>query len=456
MEWMRRSVWCVGLVLAVLMASARGVRAANGGDADARCAQPSAGQGPVVGSEDEATAPPLRVEYQDGLRVSTVDGSFTLVLDGTSQMDFRYGRVGANERSTFLIRRAQLGAAGTFERLIEWRVKYEMASIEAGTTPRRVALEETYVGLRLRRWAVLRMGLLKVPLESEFTKTAHRSLDFAERSWASRISPGRDMGVQVAGDVGTGQLDYTLGFFNGASNDSAGKATHDSNSAKDWAGQLRLHPWACAQKPALRGLQLSAGFTSGGNDGDPITAFVSQETDVKVVVPAPEVVGSGRRERWAVDGQWLAGPVGLKAEYAAMDNDLARGATRGRVRLQAYYASVTWLVTGERKVVDIIRPKRPVGRGRGWGSVELGARLSGFLVDESSHAQGADAQLVDFGQSARRATSVALGVTWRPHALARVMLNYVSDRFSEPLARVQDDMPVRRAQAWLLRLEGDF
>jgi phosphate-selective porin OprO and OprP len=455
MKWMRSLGWAVALVLAVWAAGARRALPATAGDTEAQRAQPDVEQGSPQRSKG-VMAPPLRVYYEDGLRVATADGSFTFLLDGTSQMDFRYGRVGANERSTFLIRRAQLGVSGTFHRLIEWRVKYEMASVEAGTAPRKVALEETYVGVRLRPWAILRMGLLKVPLESEFTKTAHRNLDFAERSWASRISPGRDMGVQLAGDVGAGRLDYALGLFNGASNDSAGKATNDSNNAKDWAGQLRLRPWASAQRSQLSGFQLSGGFTSGRNDGDPIAAFVSQETDVRVVSPASEVVGSGRRERWAVDGHWLVGPVGLKAEYAVMDNDLAHGAARGRLRLRAYYASVTWLVTGERKVTDIVRPKRPVGDGRGWGSIEVGARLSGLSTDESSHGDGADARLVDLGRSARRATNVALGVTWRPHALARVMLNYVSDRFSDPLTRVEGGIPVGRAHAWLLRVQADF
>ena len=100
--------------------------------------------------------------------------------------------------------------------------------------------------------------------------------------------------------------------------------------------------------------------------------------------------------------------------------------------LDAYYAALVWLVTGERPafrqgVVQPIVPRNRVGRG-GWGAWAIGLRYDHF--EAGSNVYG---NLVEPGNSVRKADAYTVGLTWYLNPLTRFMLGYTRTEFDRPL-----------------------
>jgi phosphate-selective porin OprO and OprP len=404
--------------------------------------------------EKPSPNPPFTVVYKDGILASTADGNFTFRLDGSIQVDARFVEA---RPDTFGIRRAQFGAQATLFKYTEFRFQVEFATIDRTSTfsPSRVGLESAYAGLLFCPELKLRAGVFKVPFESEYSYTSDWYTDFLERSWVRRIIPGRDEGVMLHGELWK-RVDYQTGLFDGSMNDSGSKNAFDTNDPKDFALHVRFRPFP-SRGPALKGLHVGGGYTVGGARGDPIGSISSQETEVTVLRFEPGVSGGERRTRWAAEAYWLVGPVGLKGEYAEMDTDLVRGGAQAELALSAYFVSATWLVTGEEKTSGLIRPRRNFDPGKGgWGSVEIGARLSGLHANRELSVGSDASRPADPLQFTNEVTTLTLGITWRPNPASRVMVNYVWDSYGRPLRVTPSGKLDDGSRGWLVRVQADF
>ena len=106
----------------------------------------------------------------------------------------------------------------------------------------------------------LRAGQFHVPFSLEEYGTSDNFIDFIERSMVNELTPTRDRGVKIYGDLGLmdGIINYNLGGFNGT-----GEDTSDNNGDKDLAFRLEYSPFRTSKSFWLKGLQFAGNVTWG-------------------------------------------------------------------------------------------------------------------------------------------------------------------------------------------------
>lgn len=135
------------------------------------------------------------------------------------------------------------------------------------------------------------------------------------------------------------------------------------------------------------------------------------------------------------------GPVKLQAEYlrANFSGTSAGGASYGR-DIDAYYANLTWLVTGERYADSYrgerlrrVRPKANFAPGKSCcGAWELGLRYSKFDAGDFKSGNASGTSVIP-----STGTSVAdawiFGVKWIVNPNTRFLLSYVRTNFDDTI-----------------------
>jgi phosphate-selective porin OprO/OprP len=282
-------------------------------------------------------------------------------------------------------------------------------------------------------------GRFKIPFGLE-ELTSISDIDFVFRSLAStQLAPARDKGVMVHGRFFGRGLTYQVGVFNGDGDNGRlreeqfpGRTGEAPGLGHSVAGRITaavLRPLVAAESP-LRSLRVGAGYTTtdvpeGLNSlrGEAVYGYDY----------FPPVYVKGRRQRVGVDLDWTPGPVGIKAEWIQVREDRNEQGL-GNVDLSdlvstGYYASGTWLLTGEDKD-DNINPRHPLFRG-GIGGLEVGARYDvlGFGSASTSGAAFRNPRAAHILGNEDRVWTI--GVNWYPVKLVKVVANAIHESLDD-------------------------
>jgi phosphate-selective porin OprO/OprP len=113
------------------------------------------------------------------------------------------------------LRRARLGVGGRFLEEFNFRLEMELAGSLTNTSAFRAQLTDAYANWNRYDSANVRVGQFKTPFGFE-QLYPDPQLTFAERTLASdRLTPGRQLGVQVGGETWSERFNWSLGVFNG-------------------------------------------------------------------------------------------------------------------------------------------------------------------------------------------------------------------------------------------------
>lgn len=360
----------------------------------------------VAFAQDEPA--PAQVSWKDGFKVESPDKDFSLKVSGRLHLD---GRFPLSDESgvdgTFRVRRIRIVTSGRlFEHFI-WKVEPDFAG--SGS------VQEAFVGLDYIDDHTFYMGNFKEPFGLE-TLTSDNWVKLIERSMASNsLSPSYDVGAEVKGKVLEGRIGYGVGIFNG----NGGNAV-DENGDKDFAGRLVIKPFAPADNEWINGIQVGVAVTWGNQSTPDIGGSgVRTQLGSHVYDYAAGVARDGARSRIGFEGAWLAGPFSLSGEYITLTQriDLAgTGATSAPVT--GWYATVSYVITGEDNVLSAIAPNRPFRPGTqdtGPGAWEAVVRVGGITASDD---------LVPYIVGEPEATQFVLGVNWYPENHVRMSANY--------------------------------
>lgn len=297
---------------------------------------------------------------------------------------------------------------------------------------------DVFANWRTFRQAEVQVGRFKVPFGRE-QLISSTEIDFAFRSLASTtIPPAREWGVMFHGRRRQSTLTYEIGIFDG----------DGDNGRLEEAQFQRDDP-----TPPGIGDSLAARVTA-----TPFRVFGDRFETLRVggaygTVHVPEGLNSlrgesfwgttefvepvyvyGRRHRYGAEISYTPGPVGFAAEWMQArearneqglgDVDLSDFITTG------WYASATWLVTGEDKD-DFNNPRRPLFGG-GIGAIELAARFE-QLWFESAEKAGPAFPNPRAENYLRNTDSVwTLGINWYSTRWTRVVANAIHESFEDP------------------------
>lgn len=373
----------------------------------------------LASGEEKPAAPPVQAKAgADGFSVQSEDGAFKLRLGGYAQLDGRFypGDDAKLGTDSFVLRRVRPIVQGTVAKSFDFYINPDFGG---GTT----VLQDAYLDARFTPRFRVRVGKFKEPFGLERLASG-AGLLFVERALPTALAPNRDLGLQVHGELAGGVVGYAGGVFNGVPD--GGSVDTDVNDGKDLAARLFLKPFTRGQGKALKNLGLGFAVTHGNQDG-PLPSYKTGGL-LTFFSYATGASAYGSRTRLSPQASWSYGPVGLLGEWVSSKQDVRRNATTPAVRLEhtAWQAAVAIVLTGEDATPGSVKPKQNFEPGKGWGALELVARVNAFDVDEAAFA----ASLADRSRSARQAQAWGLGLNWYLNRNVKQTLSYERTSFT--------------------------
>ncbi|MGH7509003.1 MAG: OprO/OprP family phosphate-selective porin [Gemmatimonadales bacterium] len=376
-----------------------------------------AAAGAMTGANDR-----VRISAGNGFSIESADGNYSLRLRGYLQSDGRLFPGPETGTDNLLIRRARPILEATAGRYFDFRLMPDFG----GTSP---AIFDAYWEGRFAPQLRVRAGKFKPPIGLERLQSA-TDIAFAERGLPTNLVPSREVGLQVAGDIGEGLLAYQVGVFNGVPDLANGG--DDPSDAKDFAARIFVQPFKTG---ALRELGIGVAGSTGlerGSTGAP--ALPSYRTPGQQVFfrytnsssnPAGNAFADGKRLRLSPQGYFYTGSFGLLGEYVVSRNEVTAAGLTSELGHTAWGATGSFFLTGEKAGFRSPAPRRPFDlEDGGFGAVELVGRYGELELDEASFPAYAA-----IGTSAAKASSWGLGVNWHFTRAVRIAVNYERTSF---------------------------
>jgi phosphate-selective porin OprO and OprP len=387
-------------------------------------------------------APKLSIDDK-GFGLSLPDGSYALKIRGLLQVDGRFFADNDTYEAsdTFLIRRFRPALDGTLFSLVDFRLTPEFAGSA-------VTILDAYVDIHPRPFLRLRAGKMKPPIGLERLQS-DADLPLLERALDQNLSPQRDVGVELWGDVAGGIVNYRVGIFNGDP-DTTADAT-DLNHAKDFEGRLFFQPFKAEGLRAFGNLGIGIAAATGNRKGIlprsvpglPIpstpaaTGLAPFRTSGQLVffqylAPSTDTTGASTvfaHERAThINPQlyYYYGPFGLLAEYLWLKQGVQKGTNIAELTQKSAHATVSFSIGGS-EGWDGSTPEDPFDPAHGhWGALQLAFRVGWLGLDDATFPTYANPL-----QSARSAKAFAGGITWVPRRSFHLAANFEQTRFTD-------------------------
>lgn len=376
-----------------------------------------------------------------GFSIKNAKGDYELQFHGLIQADARFyngdsasattpppGRLSDN----FLLRRVEPTLSGSLGKYVGFLITPEFG----GNSP---TLLDFWGELRFDPAANVRVGRFKEPVGLENLQSS-AALTFIERGLPTDLVPGRDIGLQVHGQLFSQTLSYAVGIFNGGA-DGGDATPPDGDNRHDIAARIFAEPFK--NDPGLLqnlgfGVAGTIGTVAGANGSNAgssansaaiVTAYktVGQQS---FFAYRPATVAEGRRSHLSPQAYWYNNNYGVLAEYVFSRQQLVNGANAGGIANKAYEVTVNYVLTGEDASYKGVKPKSAfkIG-GDGWGAFEIAARTGGLNIDSRAFS-GAAISFADPTTQANSAREYGLAANWYLNNNAKVAVNYEETRFN--------------------------
>jgi len=364
-----------------------------------------------------AAVDPAKVAAEpEGFVVQSANGDYRLQFNSILQADGRFYETDTDRLATdtFLLRSARPILQGTVAKRFDVYLAPDFGQGQS-------LIQDAYLDARFSPKARLRVGKMKTPFGLERLQLESFTL-FVERALPTDIVPNRDVGIQLAGDLGGGVFSYAAALLNGVADGAS--ADLSSGDARDTAVRGFLRPFRKAGGP-LRGLGLGVAATFGRQQGSlPVYRTPGQ---VVFFSYAQGAVADGHRTRFSPQANFYAGPVGVIFEYARSTQRVRKDPAAADVTNQAWQVAASWLITGEGATPNGVRPRKAFDPAKGqWGAFELAARVHGLTVGDEAFARG----FADIRKSARKAAAWGVDLNWYLNRNVKYVVNFEQTKFS--------------------------
>jgi phosphate-selective porin OprO/OprP len=408
---------------------------------------------PALAQTPDAAAPKTKKKDRRGLvwddtRPSIVFGKdINVDFRFKIQMDWRtfdpeQGVGDLGFPGTFDIETKRFGLKGELTKHFEYEIEHEIARpdiVLASDAAKSAKTDWKDVFIKWRTFDPLQIavGRFKMPFGLE-QNTGKSSTDFAYRTLASNtITPARDTGVLANGRFFGRGLTYELGVFQHDGDNGKLKEPQFLESGEkldepgpSFAGRVTaaiLRPLGVPD--ALRGLRIGAAYTTSETP-EGLNSFRGQSV-FGTANFFDRVYVKGRRQRLGGELAWTPGPVGIKGEWMqsreARDNQGNRDQDLSDFLSTGWYASGTWILTGENKSDDIV-PDKPLFQG-GIGAFEIGARYDELSFASARHDGPAFQNPRSDNLIGSKAKTWTIGANWFVNKWVRVVLNGIHEEF---------------------------
>lgn len=383
-------------------------------------------------------------EDEEGLFLRSRDGSAELRLGGLLRAEGRWNGAERRPQSEYDLNLVRLDFRGRFEEVFLFRVQPVLEEEDAG-------LQEAWVGADLFGGRALFMaGRMRVPFGLEELRTQD-FIDFPRFSILHQFTPGPDAGLFLFGRSRSGRWEWNLS----ASNGNGGS---DTTGDKDFAARVAIHPFRDDERTVeaqglagtLERLHVGAAFTVGKQEEEVGGETIDNAVGLPLLRYAPGVLLDGTRTRAGLDAAWHHGPFFAQAELMRIDQEMSLEGTGSDIRYNGGYLDLSYVLTGESKDFEGVRPERPFGRAGGAGAWILALRYSELHTEGELLASG----LVQPETWPGRVRTLELGLNWVLSRHALVRCAWVHSDYSQEV-RVNDAL-VDSEDALILQFQASF
>jgi phosphate-selective porin len=375
--------------------------------------------------------------------IRSTDGQFSISPYGYVDTDYRAYQGDGAPSDTFLVRRARFGFQGNYGSHFDFALLTDAAATTGSV------VRDVYLNIRLRPEFQFQAGQFKVPFGQE-AGTGATNLDFIERGFQAMLYPSsasayRSPGATIHGDIDGGVVQYYLGAFNGR-----GYATANASNESEIIGRLRFYPWRKSKGGWLKELAFGGSVDHARSVGiNHDVSFLGTLPDAAYTF-FPQFPINGNIWRYNGEFTYIRGPFALRGEWDQLQMDRTGIGTlqAGNVgdlslpviRANAYDLSATYILTHEKQPENgtprvkrpTFGPDTPGGQGRGWGSWEVAARITGL------HANEPGANLLNYYTPGfvptfdYHTTEYTVGLNYYPNYWVKYMVNLAIDQLKDP------------------------
>jgi len=373
----------------------------------------------------------IEVVYDEGLHIRTKDKSFDTRIGGVIQSDLIMFDSHYPEDNDFDIRRARLFLEGRLFKYFEY--KFE-AELQGSSNDR---LVDAYINFDYFPYLQFQVGQFKEPFSME-NLISDKYIPFTERSMAYYLTPSRDVGFMIHGNLLKDSINYGIGIFNGDGRDANRR---DQKDDKEVTGRLVAKPFHLFGPSFLKGLQLGGSYSYARLDTSDLslsirtparTKFFTVQSMAKYHI----IQDVENRERFGLEMAYTYGPFILMGEYMRSDFSDVQLSSEEKFDfdLKGWYVSLLFMLTGEEPTVkggilQKIKPRKCFNIDeRRWGAWGIGLRYEQLEAGGNVYKK-----LVQEGNSVRRANSFTVALNWYLNSMVRFSLNYSRTRFAQSL-----------------------
>jgi phosphate-selective porin OprO/OprP len=316
---------------------------------------------------------------------------------------------------------------GTLFNVVDYRLVPDFAGSAA-------VLFDAYADIHPFPFLRLRAGKYKSPLGLERLQT-DADLSLPERALSQYLTPNRDVGIGLWGDIAGGIVNYNIGIYNGGFDNS--NLDVDSNHAKDFVGRLLIQPFKSDALKALGALGLHLAASRGDRRGLPTATLLPAfrtaglNTFFNYLAPMPDADGSKTvfayltQERINPGLFYYYSSFGLLGEIAWSRQQVRKGNAITKLTNTGAHATATYVIGGKAGY-DGATPTQVLDLSKGnLGALELVVRWNWIKADAASFPDYAD-----ITKSASKAQGWAGGVNYIPSRTSRLMIAYERTTFT--------------------------
>jgi phosphate-selective porin OprO/OprP len=356
----------------------------------------------------------------DGVNFISANSNFVAGLHGVLQVDSRtFFQNGATPGlDGFLLRRARLIFQGSVYKNFDYYFQSEFAGSGAPQ------ILDAYINYRYVPELQLQVGKYKPPVGLEQLQS-DATLLFNERALATDLMPYRSIGAELHGDIDGGVLSYAAGIFNGLPDYTTTTINNNIDNDVAFAGRVFVTPFKQTSIAPLQGLGLGVSGTFEHDDTNAATAGLTPgfttDGQEKFFAYSGSTVPDGIHWRLSPQAYYYYGPVGLEAEYAISDQQVARNVaspTAVDLHNTAWEVSASWVLTGENASYNGVTPRHPFDFHGGWGAWQVAGRFAELDLDQSAFP----ATLAT--QTATGARAWSVGLNWYLNKNLRTNLSF--------------------------------
>jgi len=386
----------------------------------------------------KAKEPPAASADEKGFAIRSADKSYALKFHTLLQTDSRWflqnGAL-SDKADTFLIRRFRPSMDGTVLGFVNFKFTPDFAG---GS----VAVFDAFVDVGPFPWLHLMAGKFKSPLGLERLQS-DADLAFIERALSQNLTPQRDVGVALWGELLGGFAIYHAGIYNG--NADATNTDVDANHAKDFVGRLLIQPFKLEGLGAAGDLGLHFAASTGNRLGLATSAQLpsfksgGQNTIFAYNAPTGDTAGIStpfahlRQTRINPGLFYYYGPIGVLGEYVWSKQGIQKGNTIGTLKHQAAHATAS-VVIGGRNGYNGATPNQNLDLKKGTlGALEIAVRWNYLKIDGATFGNSADATqpvYSDPTKNVSKAQAFAGGVNYLASRAVKLAVDFEQTRFT--------------------------